>query len=114
MNVDLELSWGISAIVIVLLIFDHSSSMDSNEITESLDDWEVLEFVCFQNDLSEFTFFAVFWINDLNDALEFLLVSYLLDILIWESGINDDTVEVDFLTSITERDFADFLVIVLR
>jgi hypothetical protein len=68
------------------------SSMDSDDISNSVDDWEVLELVTDNNDLSVFVFGVDSWVNNLKDAAESVVLN-----LIWESGIDDDTVEVAWL-----------------
>lgn len=67
-------------------------SVDSDDVSESLDDWEILEFVGIDDNLS--WFFMVGWVNDLEDTLEKFLVVLGENELVWESSINNDTIEV--------------------
>ena len=94
------------------LVFSNLSSVDSDDISESLNDWEVLEFVSVHDNLSVFSLGIVGWINDFKVAHEHLFGIVLGDELIWESGINDNSVEVDFIVIGGELDFADFSVVV--
>lgn len=94
------------------LIFSNSGSVDSDNISKSLNDWEILEFVSVHNELSEFSLGIVRWVNNLKNAHEQFLVSLGLDELIWESSINDNTVEVDFIGG-GEFNFADFSIVIL-
>ena len=69
-------------------------SVDSNDITESVDDWDILESLGVDDDLSVvlLTLGVEVWVDDLEGADK----SVWLD-LVWESGINDDTIEVAWL-----------------
>jgi len=87
--------------------------VDSDDISESLDDWEVLEFVSVHDELSEFSLGIVRWVDDFKDAHEQLFVRLVLDELIWESSINNNTVEIDFIVIGRGKfNFADFSVVI--
>lgn len=93
-------------------VFGKSSSVDSDDISDSLNDWEVLEFVSVHDNLSVFSLGIVGWINDFKVAQEHLLFIVFGDELIWETGINDNSVEVDSISKTGELIFADFSVVV--
>ena len=93
-------------------VFGKSSSVDSDDISDSLNDWEVLEFVSVHDNLSVFSLGIVGWINDFKVAQEHLLFIVFGDELIWETGINDNSVEADFFGIGGELDLADFSIVV--
>jgi len=65
--------------------------------------------------LSEFTLGTVGWILDLKVAEEHLSTLFSITMgseLIWESGINDNSVEADFFGIGGELDLADFSIVV--
>jgi len=49
------------------------SSVDSDDVSESLDDWEVLEFVSIENNLC--WFLVVRWVDNFKDTLEEFIAS---------------------------------------
>ena len=69
--------------------------MDSNDITNSVDDWEVLESGGIDDNLSPvlFVLWVEGWINDLDGANESLAVDF-----VWEGSISDNTIEVDWVS----------------
>lgn len=71
------------------------SVMDSNDITNSVDDWEVLESGGIDDNLSPvlFVLWVEGWINDLDGANESLAVDF-----VWEGSISDNTIEVDWVS----------------
>ena len=112
MDIGSELSDMSLAGVLVSNEFSNFSSVYSDDISESLNDWEVLEFVSVHDDLSVFSLGIVRWINNFKVAHEHFFGIVLGDELIWESGINDNSVEVDFIVIRGEFDFADFSVVI--
>ena len=84
-HVDVELS--------LVLVDSHVGSVDSDDISESVDDWEVLELVSIDDNVSVLSLGVESWVNNLEGADESLLVD-----LVWESSVNNDTVEVAWLT----------------
>lgn len=71
--------------------------MNSNDISQSLNNWKVLKLVCVQNKLSKFSLGMVGRIDNFKDTDEYLFLSFLLIHLIWESGINNNSIEVWFI-----------------
>jgi len=69
--------------------------MDSNDITNSVDDWEVLESGGIDDNLSPvlFVLWVEGWINDLDGANESFAVDF-----VWEGSISDNTIEVDWVS----------------
>lgn len=67
-------------------------SVDSNNISNSVNDWEILESVGIDDSLSPslLVLWVQGWINNLEGADESVAVN-----LVWESGIDDDSIEVD-------------------
>lgn len=61
--------------------------------------------------MSEFTLSIVGWINDLKVAEEHLITTVGSE-LIWEGGINDNSVEADSISIGGELDLADFSIVV--
>jgi hypothetical protein len=55
--------------------------VDSDNISKSLNDWEIFEFVSIHDKLSEFSFSAERWINNLEDTHEEFFVALALDAL---------------------------------
>jgi len=84
-HVDIELS--------LVLVDSHVGSVDSDDISESVDDWEVLELGSIDDNVGILSFLVESWVNNLQGADESLLIDF-----VWESGINDDTIEVAWLT----------------
>jgi hypothetical protein len=83
-HVDVELS--------LVLVDSHVGSMDSDDVSESVDDWEVLELVGIDDNGGILSLLMEGWVNNLEGADESVGVA-----LVWESGINDDSVEVAWL-----------------
>lgn len=67
-------------------------SVNSNNISNSVNDWEILESVGIDDSLSPslLVLWVQGWINNLEGADESVAVN-----LVWESGIDDDSIEVD-------------------
>ena len=74
------------------------SSVDSDDVSNSVDEWEVLELVGIDDNLSPVVFllWEKSWVNNLHGADESWL-SVLEDLLEWERSIDDDGVEVALL-----------------
>jgi len=74
------------------------SSVDSDDITNSMDEWEILELVGIDNNLSPviFLLWVESWVNNFHGADEGWLSGF-QDLLEWERGIDDDGVEVALL-----------------
>jgi hypothetical protein len=66
--------------------------VDSNDVSESVDDWEVLEFVGIDDNRGILSLLVEGWVNNLEGADESVSVAF-----VWEGGINDDSVEVAWL-----------------
>ena len=81
--------------------------MDSDDVSESVDDWEVLEFVCVDDNTGIRTLLEEGWVDNLEGADESILVD-----LVWESGVDYDSVEVAWLTG-GEGGLGEFNVLVL-
>jgi hypothetical protein len=82
--------------------------VDSNDVSESVDDWEVLEFAGIDDDGGELSLLVESWVNNLERADESLRVDF-----VWESGVNDNTIEVAWLTG-SEGSFAELNILVLK
>ena len=69
--------------------------MDSDDITNSVDDWKVLESSGIDNNLSPvlLVLWVKSWINDFDGADESVAVDF-----VWESSISDDTIEVHWIS----------------
>ena len=70
--------------------------MDSDDITESVYDWEVLKSLRIDHHLGGFllsTFWVKSWVNNFQCANKSVRVD-----LVWESSINDDTIEVAWMS----------------
>lgn len=74
------------------------SSVDSDDISDSVDEWEILELVGIDDNLSPviFLLWVESWVNNLHGADESWLSGF-QDLLEWERGIDDDSVEVALL-----------------
>jgi hypothetical protein len=74
------------------------SSVDSDDITDSVDEWEIFELVGIDDNLGPVVFllWVESWVNNFHGADEGWL-SGLQDLLEWERGIDDDGVEVALL-----------------
>lgn len=72
------------------------SSVNSNNITNSMDEWEILKSVSINNNLSVVRVLLgsiKSWVNNLEDTDESGLSGF-EDLFVWEGGVNDNTVEV--------------------
>ena len=98
-HVDVELS--------LVLVDSHVGSVDSDNISESVDDWEVLELTSVDDDVSIGTLGVESWVNNLEGADESLRIHF-----VWECCINNDTIEVAWLTG-GKGSFAELNVLVL-
>ena len=76
----------------LVLVDSHVGSVDSNDVSKSVDDGEVLELVGIDNNTGVLSLLVEGWVNNLEGADESLAVD-----LIWESGVNHDSVEVAWL-----------------
>lgn len=75
-----------------VVIDSQISSVNSNDITKSMDDWEVLKSLSIDDNLSEVVCLGLWvesWVNHLEGADESIRVNF-----IWESCVNYDTIEV--------------------
>lgn len=66
--------------------------MDSDDVTESVYDWEVFESLGVDDDLGALTlatFWVKCWVNNLKGANKSVSVDF-----VWESSIGDDTIEM--------------------
>ena len=74
------------------------SSVNSNDISNSVDEWEILELVGIDDNLSPviFLLWVESWVNNLHGADESWLSGF-QDFLEWERSIDDDGVEVALL-----------------
>ena len=63
--------------------------MDSDDVTESMHDWEVFESLGIDDNLSALAVTIEGWVNDLECANKSVGVDF-----VWESSINDDTIEM--------------------
>jgi hypothetical protein len=84
-HVDVELSLG--------LVDSHVGSVDSDDVSESVDDWEVLELVGVDDNVSISSVLVEGWVANLEGADESLTVG-----LVWECSIDNNTIEVLWLT----------------
>ena len=73
-------------------------SVHSDDISDSVDEWEVLQLVGIDHNLSPviFLLWVESWVNDLHGADEGWLSGF-QDLLEWEGGIDDHGVEVALL-----------------
>lgn len=76
-----------------VLVDSHVSSVNSDDISESMNDWEIFKFTGIDDNVSELVLSVKGWVNNLERADESLRVDF-----VWESGINNDTIEVAWLT----------------
>ena len=67
--------------------------MHSDDVSKSVDDWEILKLVGEDDHRGVGTLLEEGWVNNLKGADELVLMA-----LVWESGINNDSVEVDWVT----------------
>jgi hypothetical protein len=76
------------------LVDSEGGVVDSNDISNSVDDWEILESGGIDDDLSPvlLVLWVEGWIDDLDGADESVAVD-----LVWEGGIGDNAVEVDWI-----------------
>lgn len=98
-HVDVELS--------LVLVDSHVGSVDSDDVSESVHDWEVLELASVDDDVSVGTLLVEGWVNNLKGADESLRVDF-----VGESGVNNHTIEVAWLAG-SEGSLAEFDVLVL-
>jgi len=73
----------------LVLVDSHVGSVDSDDVSKSVDDREVLELVGIDHDGGVGTLVVEGGVNDLEGADESVSVDF-----VGESGINDDTIEV--------------------
>lgn len=83
-HVDVELS--------LVLVDSHVGSVDSDDVSESVHDWQVLELGSIDHDIGVGSLGVEGWVNDLEGADESLRIHF-----VWESGIDNHTVEVAWL-----------------
>ena len=76
-----------------VLVDSHVSSVNSDDISESMNNWEIFEFAGINDNVSELVLGVKGWVNNLERADESLRVDF-----VWEGGINNDTIEVAWLT----------------
>jgi hypothetical protein len=81
--------------------------VDSDDVSESVHDWQVLELVGINDNISKSSFLVKSWVNNLKGANESVRVDF-----VWESGVNNDTIEVAWFTG-GQGSFAEFNVLVL-
>ena len=83
--------------------------VDSDDISNSVDNWKVLKPGCINNDLCPvlFILWVEGWINYFNRADESVAINF-----VWESSISDDTIEVDWVCR-GERSFVQLNILVL-
>jgi len=81
--------------------------VDSNDISESVDDREILESGGIDDNRGISSLLVKSWINNLERADESVRVDF-----VWECGINDDTIEVAWFT-LESRGLAQFNILVL-
>jgi hypothetical protein len=81
--------------------------MDSDDVSKSVDDWEVLELVGIDDNVGIGTLGVEGWVNNLEGADESLGVDF-----VWECCVNNDTIEVAWFTG-GKGSFAEFNVLVL-
>jgi hypothetical protein len=82
--------------------------VDSDDISKSVDNWEILESGGVDNNGSIGTLLVKSWIDNLEGADESVGVD-----LVWECGIDDDTIEMARL-SLEMRGFAKLNILVLN
>ena len=73
--------------------------MNSDDISDSVDEWKILKLTSIDNKLRPSgSFGELRWVNDLHGANEHLVGNTtsgaLNSFLVWERCINDDTIEV--------------------
>jgi hypothetical protein len=95
----------------------HVSSMDSDDITDSVDEWEIFELTGINDKLRPSgSFGELGWVNDLHGADEHLVGftcwGALDSFLVWERCINNDTIEVAWCAWGT-GDLGEFGILVL-
>lgn len=68
--------------------------VDSNDITDSVNNWKILESSGVDDNLSPVLFVLRIqgWVNNLDGADESVAID-----LVWESGIRDNTIEVHWI-----------------
>ena len=83
--------------------------MDSDDVTNSVDDWKVLESGGIDDDLSPvlFVLWVEGWVNNFDGADESVAVDF-----VWESSVSDHTVEVHWVSR-GEGSFVELNVLVL-
>jgi len=81
--------------------------VDSDDVSESVDDWEVLEFVGIDDNGSIGSFLVKCWVNNFKGADESIRVDF-----VCKSGINNDSIEVAWFTG-SEGGFGELNVLVL-
>ena len=81
--------------------------MDSDDVSKSVDDWEVLELVGIDDNRGIGILLVKGWVNNLEGADESLRVDF-----VWESGINNNSIEVAWGTG-GEGSFVELNVLVL-
>ena len=86
-----------------------SGVMDSNDVTDPMDNWKILESGGIDDDLSPvlLVFCVKGWIDNLDGADESVAINF-----IWEGGIRDNTVEVHWIGR-GQGGFVEFNVLVL-
>jgi hypothetical protein len=82
--------------------------MDSDDVSKSVDDWEVLELVGIDDDTGVCTLLEEGWVDNLEGADESVTVD-----LVWEGSVDNDSVEVTWLAG-GEGGLAEFNVLVLN
>ena len=94
--------------------------MNSDDITESVDEWEVLKLGGIDHELGilpSFLLSELRWINNFHGADEHLVrdsSGLRFDgLFVWERGINDDTIEVAKVEG-ASADLGEFSVVVLK
>ena len=92
----------------LVVILSHVGRVDSDDVSKSVDNWEILESSGVDNDGSIGTLLVKSWIDNLEGADESVGVDF-----VWESGIDNDTIEVTWL-SLEVRGFAKLNILVLN
>ena len=87
-----------------------SGVVDSDNIANSVNNWKVLESGSIDNDLSPvlLIFWVEGWVDDLNRADESVAINF-----VWESGVSDNTVEVDWIGR-RERSLVKLNILILK
>ena len=100
-DIHIELSYTI--------VKSQACSIDSDYITNSVDNWELVKFLCIDDNLSVIllSLWVDSWINHLHWTDESVIMNF-----VWESSISDHTIEVTFIGWI-KSDFIEFLVFIL-